>query len=227
MSEPRPYMIGDASTGNYRAAFAKALKQFRARDPVEIAAQSGATYDPGQGTITLSSFGRKIVVHYPGGEVTFGGTGLLPLTGWRLVVVNYLGRASGAAPRGELISYRELEDGMVFFSAFQRESIIPLGKWIGGKSPEIVAQAIAELGGTSTEGADIAAVIPALPRFPVTIKLWLPDEELSGSANILFDSTANEYLHTEDIAVVGGYAAAFLVKEYQLLTGQPWKKLIL
>lgn len=226
MSEPRPYMTGREEVGHYKHAFAESLEQFRRRNPREMAVLSGTEYDPGHGVFTVPSFGRTIKVSYPAGRVTFG-NGVLPLAGWRLVVLNYLGRAGGAPLTGQLITYRELEDGMVFYQAFQRESIIPLGKWVGGKSPGEIARAVAALGGVTREGADIAAVIPALPRFPVTLKMWFPDDELPGSANILFDATANNYLHTEDIAVVGGYTAAFLVKEYQVLTGKPWRELTL
>lgn len=227
MNEPQAYMIGKTEIGHYKSAFDKSLKLFSSLDPVEMAARSGTEYDPTTGMFTVISFGREISVSYPDGCVTFRGTALLPVMGWRLVVLNYLGRADGTPLRGQEISYRELEDGMVYFNAFQRESIYPLGKWIAGKSPDIIDSIIAKLGGAVRDNADIAAVFQALPRFPVLIKLWFPDDELPGSANILFDSTANRYLHTEDIAAVGGYAATFLIKEYQVRTGKQWRQITL
>lgn len=220
-------MIGKAEIGHYKSAFDKSLKLFSNLDPLFMAARSGAVYEPVTGMFTVNSFGREISVSYPDGRVTFRGTALLPIMGWRLAVLNYLGRAEGTPLSGQKISYRELVDGMVFFDAFQRESIYPLGKWIAGKSPDIIGDAIAELGGAVRDEADIAAVFHALPRFPVFIKLWFPDDELPGSANILFDSTANRYLHTEDIAAIGGYAAAFLIKEYQVRTGKKWRQITL
>ncbi|HBX24235.1 MAG TPA: DUF3786 domain-containing protein [Desulfotomaculum sp.] len=227
MNEPQAYMIGKAKIGHYKSAFDKSLKIFSSLDPLKMAARSGSDYNPATGMFTVNSFGREISVSYPDGCVTFRGTTLLPIMGWRLVILNYLGRADGTPLLGQEISYRELEDGMVFFNAFQRESIYPLGKWIAGKSPAIVGSAITKLGGTDRGDADISAVFQALPRFPVHIKLWFPDEELPGSANILFDSSANRYLHTEDIAAVGGYAAAFLIKEYQVRTGKQWRQITL
>ena len=86
-----------------------------------------------------------------------------------------------------------------------------------GKRPELFAEAALQLGGTTRREADADCTLYPLPYFPVRIKLWLPDDEMEGSANILFDAAANHYLHTEDIAVIGDLAAHYLVKHYQLL----------
>lgn len=227
MNQPRAYMIGKEDVGHYKSAFNQSLRHFSKLDPLEMAAKSGADYDPATGSFTVASFGQSIAVSYPDGRVTFSGTSLLPVMGWRLVALNYLGRADGSQLSGREISYRELDNGMVFFNAFQRESIHPLAGWIAGKAPGAVVEAAAALGGTVRSGADITAVFQALPRFPVFVKLWFPDDELPGSANVLFDAAANRYLHTEDIAVIGGYASAFLIKEYQIKNGTKWREITL
>lgn len=67
------------------------------------------------------------------------------------------------------------------------------------------------------EGADICAKIPLFPRFSLTIKLWLGDDEIKGSANILFDISANHYLDTEAINEAGIMVSYFLIKQYKLM----------
>lgn len=67
------------------------------------------------------------------------------------------------------------------------------------------------------EGADICAKIPLFPRFPLTIKLWLGDDEIKGSANILFDISANHYLDTEAINEAGIMVSYFFIKQYELM----------
>jgi len=47
------------------------------------------------------------------------------------------------------------------------------------------------------------------------VKIWMKDEELPGSANILFDSSANHYMHTEDIALAGELVVEFLIKQFE------------
>lgn len=48
MSDPRPYMIGREEVVHYRHAFHEAVERFRMLDPAEMAARSGAGYDPGR-----------------------------------------------------------------------------------------------------------------------------------------------------------------------------------
>ncbi|NIP36737.1 MAG: DUF3786 domain-containing protein, partial [Thermoplasmata archaeon] len=38
------------------------------------------------------------------------------------------------------------------------------------------------------------------------------DDELPASANVLWDETVKYYLHTEDVAVLGGIVASELIK---------------
>lgn len=42
--------------------------------------------------------------------------------------------------------------------------------------------------------ADIAFLIPFLPRFPVTLKVWFADEEFPASGRLLLDASADRYL---------------------------------
>ncbi|MFY9431929.1 MAG: DUF3786 domain-containing protein, partial [Thermacetogeniaceae bacterium] len=70
------------------------------------------------------------------------------------------------------------------------------------------------------EGADLCAKIPLFPRFPLTIKLWLGDDEIRGTANILFDRSANHYLDTEAINEAGIMVSNFLIEQYKLMYKQ-------
>lgn len=218
-TEPSPcvYMIDKGQWGSYAGALEHSVGIFASRNPHLMAAKSGTVYEPGESLFSVPSFGQELSVTYPGGRVTFSGSGLFPTFPWCLCVINYLARSDGTALSHRPVSYRELKDGSIYYQAFRREAINLLARWVGGKSPDLLARAAEELGGEVTGGADFALTIPVLPRFPMTIKLWFPDEELEGSANILFDSTANHYLHTEDIAVIGELAAKYLVLHYQML----------
>lgn len=43
------------------------------------------------------------------------------------------------------------------------------------------------------------------------------DLEMDGSANLLFNASANHYLHTEDITALGSIIISFLIKQYELM----------
>lgn len=214
-----PYMISKKEWGSYRKTHEYSCGIFASRDPESMAFNSGVVFDKLRSRFLMRGFGQELLVDYPGGTVTFAGTSISPPFAWCLTVINYLARADGTAISERLISYRELEDGLVFYPAFRREAIERLSRWTAGKSVDLLLRVAGDLGGQTTGGADFALVVSPLPRFPVTVKLWFPDEELKGSANILFDSSANHYLHTEDIAAIGELTAHFLVRHYSMLAG--------
>lgn len=212
-----PYMIGKDNVGAYRVAFEYSLRNFASKDPVEMANNSGSTFDSESSTIIMNSLGQWINVKFPEGIVTFRNSSHLPVWYWRLVILNYLYRADNTPISNRLISYRELEDGQVFYPAFLRESIKPLIKKLSLEPAARIKQACLKLTAHIQENADICAVFDFLPRFPVTVKIWLNDEEIGGSANILFDASANCYLHTEDIAAAGNLVSYFLIKQYEMM----------
>lgn len=208
-----PYMTAIQDGESYNTAFAHSLARLASLAPEKIAENSGSVFDPEKGAISLTSLGRVITVQYPCGNIRFTDSGLQPVWEWRLLILNYLGWADNTPLTGELISYRETDQGQVFYSAFYKSCILPLAERFAEEKPEKIKKACRNLGAVLDETSDISAVFHFLPRFPVTVKIWLKDEELPGSANILFDSSANHYLHTEDIAAAGGLVSRFLIRQ--------------
>ena len=212
-----PFMIGHEAAGSYRAASEHCLKKLALKDLLETAKNSGAVFDTENSTITLTSLGQSLSVKLPEGKIVFSGTDDRPVLGWRIILLNYLCRADNAPLTGQLVSYRELENGQVFYPAFLRESINLLIQRFSAEPAEQVKNACRELGASLEDKADICAVFQFLPRFPVTVKIWLKDEELDGSANLLFDASANHYLDAEAIAVTGMLITQFLIKRYDMM----------
>ena len=68
---------------------------------------------------------------------------------------------------------------------------------------DTLARICESIGGESiSSNADIAYRIPFLPQFPVTLKIWLPDEEFPASGRMLLDTSADHYLTIEDAVTV-------------------------
>ena len=187
-----------------------------------MAATSGCEYDPQQEAFNLVSLGQPLSVSYPQGEVLFQGTNISPFWEWRLLVLNYLWRSDGAPLAGELVSFRQLKHGHVFYPAFEKMGIAQLATSLAGSNvnTDLVREACLALGGRLERGAGIQAMFPMMPRFPVTVQIWLGDEEMAGSANILFDPSATNYLHIEDVVVAGDQVARFLAWHYEVLIMQ-------
>lgn len=145
--------------------------------------------------------------------IVFTNSDLSPIWPWRLIILNYLHRADNTTVSNRLVSYRELESGDLYYPAFFRYCIEPLAAKLSHEPSEWIERACLKLTNNLEVKADICAVFSFLPRFPVMVKIWLYDEEVGGSANILFDASANHYLHTEDIAAVGDMISYFLIKQ--------------
>lgn len=104
--------------------------------------------------------------------------------------------------KGKLIKFRDLPGGNAYERAFNKRAIAPIAQAFGTHSENLL-KAAKLLNGIQKSYGDTAVEIPALPQIPLTYILWKGDEEISASATILFDSSANQYLPTEDLAVLG------------------------
>ncbi len=190
----------------YTDAFRVSIAKLRRQDPEFAAKQTGVTYDKERGIFVIESLGKEIHITFPEGRVVFADSEKLLPRDWSLITLNYLSRGDGRPLTGKLISYRELDAGDVFYPNLKQKVIERLAKDFGSKKPAEIQDIFTKYKSTPAEGCDIGGVLHLFPRFPITVKLWLADEEFPPSANVLFDSSAGGYLHTEDVA-----AAAYII----------------
>jgi len=103
----------------------------------------------------------------------------------------------------KLVSFNQLVGGQAYYKAFVERSIQPIAKTFGHE-PALLVEAAKLLGGTRHAHGEYSTKIYSLPMVPLTIILWTETEEFPASANVLFDSNANDYLSTEELAGLGG-----------------------
>lgn len=205
-------MTGHDDPGPYQAALDESLEKFTAGDPEEMAANAGAEYDVNDSTIVLSTLNQVLRIEHPTGEAAFRGSDRSPLWQWKLIVLNYLSRADGTPLAGNLVAFRELDGGTAYHGAFYANTVNRLARVVRMDNLDNIKQVCRELGGAPVDIGDVGATLLFLPRFPVTLTLWAGDDEMPSSANILFDASANHYLHTEDASVVAGMIVDFVVR---------------
>jgi hypothetical protein len=109
--------------------------------------------------------------------------------------------ADGLPLGGKPVTFRELPEGSVYYPTFVKRCVKPLLDRFADR-PEALVAAAEAIGGVKAETGDFSFRISAFPRVPVTVTLWLGDEELPPEGNILFDSTVTGYLATEDVTVL-------------------------
>jgi hypothetical protein len=163
------------------------------RSPENIARRAIASYDGASGAWAIRSFGRDFTVSLrsrtfsgqaPGSDVLLGKLGDF----FRLSVLWYLVHAKEVPPTGRLVKLQHISGG----DALTKGShVLPLEKLAQryGRDREGFLKKGGELGGTSTTLADAGLMLHPLPRLPVTLTLWLADDEFPACADLLLDST--------------------------------------
>lgn len=183
--------------------FAEMMKPARqwlaGRDQVEIARKSGIEYDAEASCFRLKSLGRDIAVSWPGLSVQ------PELDTWYpLVILHYMHIADGAPVSGKLVQFAALKDGMVRGGGFDWQSERALEQLFGKHSEEEIRNACQRLGAKEQDSnADLCFEFPFLPNYPITLKIWLPDDEFPLSARLFLDASADHYLTVEDAVTAG------------------------
>ena len=183
----------------HRLALELARRQLAAiKDIKQQCRHSGAEYTASKKAIHIDYLNQLYQISYPEGEVSYQDSKATVPTKDKILILDYLTRASGTHITGKPITYKELPDGINYFTVFHKRAIQPLVSFFGDKPGEILK--IAEnFGGIPANYGDAAVTLKAFPRVPITIVLWHGDEEFGPEGSILFDSTVAEYLTNDDI----------------------------
>ncbi len=191
----------------YREALRLAAAQLQQSNLADSAQQAGASYErleDGTAKIKLSFFSETI-------NVLIGDTLDIAKEGERkevpieeqILLCHYLLHAKGTSPSGKYITFRQIPDGHFYDEAFQKRTRDPFLATFGS-IPELFRACAQHLHGEPVAMGDVGMVFYAFPRIPIQLILWQGDEELPPESTTLFDSSINDYLPAEDIAVMSG-----------------------
>jgi hypothetical protein len=114
-------------------------------------------------------------------------------------ILNYILHGAGRTPSGEWISFRELKNGNTWYNFFVQRCEKPLKK-VADSYPDLFNDMLHIFNGKQVENhyqSDISLVLHPLPKLPVLICYWRPEDGLESSLNLFFDSTASDNLPTE------------------------------
>lgn len=190
-----------------------AQKRLAGRSPLEIAEKAHVVFDQEQQTFLFSSLGESIIVRYPSYSIE------PQMEEWHhLVILHYLELADGTPLGQKFITFGELKDGMVRGGGFDRACEQTMARYWGKKPLENLQAVCAALGAKLEDSnADLCAVLPFLPQYPVTWKLWLgeEDDEIDGSGRLFLNSNASHYLSIEDAVTAGSIILGRLQQKYE------------
>jgi hypothetical protein len=203
----------DKKPEEYLSALTKAWKELAALNPEDVSKKSGACFNTESREIILPFLKEEYRVQVSDCTIkNQEGNDANPFMA--VLLLHYLIYAKNIEEEGDLITFRELEGGEVYYSAFQWRAIFPITKAFG-HSIEALTTAGDNMGAEESNHGDVSIKIEVFPKVHVTVIMWKGDDEVPTSSNMLFDASIKELLPTEDVAVIGGFVAQVLIKSME------------
>lgn len=171
----------------------KAWKALSDLEPEDVCKRAGVLYDRESATYVLKSFGFDFYISPSKREIkslSEKGDFFTRKLGYFFTIsaLSYLMNAKDIPFSGRLIKPENIKGGEFFFKGTH---VLPLDK-IAEKYRSDKGGFIAkgkEFNGRILDYGDASIEFMPMPRIPVTLILWLSDEEFSARADLLLDST--------------------------------------
>ena len=116
-------------------------------------------------------------------------------------VLNYILAGAGMSVSGKWVPFRELEGGKKWYRLFAQRCEKPLKK-VADTYTDLFEDMIHLFNGRQVDNhyaSDISLVLHPLPKVPLLICYWKPEDDLNSDLNIFFDSNVEENLNIESL----------------------------
>lgn len=194
----RGEIVGGSAKGDWRETVVAGLRTEVAALPfAQIAVGLGASLR--EGAMTIRCLGRDYCVAPDGAIDAPGIAG--PVAPWmRILLLHYVRTRGDVPPVGRWVAFTELKAALMKSKSFAREAEEPL-RGLFDRDIAAAERALERLGAAREAGtpAPVAWRLEALPRVPVLLLYWPPEEEFVSQCKVLFDATADRYLDVESL----------------------------
>lgn len=177
--------------------------------PEVLCRKAMVSFDENSQCFCLPSMGQEIIIHYPDFLVQ------QELEMWHyLTLLQYLDTADGIPLSGKWIGLQQMPGGLSRGRGFDKDIETMFERYFSGIKADEFLEKCLQLGGRKIEGkADVTAVIPYAPMFPVMVSFWESDDEFAASGKVLVDGNAEHYLTIE----AAGGACSAVIQEIRTL----------
>ncbi|MDB4444132.1 DUF3786 domain-containing protein [bacterium] len=120
-------------------------------------------------------------------------------------ILSYIISGAGLPVSGKWVPFRELKGGKTWYRLFGQRCEKPLKK-VADTYTDLFEDMLHIFNGKQVENhyaSDISLVLYPLPKVPILICYWKPEDGLESSLNMFFDSTAEDNLNIESIYALG------------------------
>ncbi len=128
--------------------------------------------------------------------------------------LDYVLFGKGVSPTGQWVSFRELKNGRERYPLFRKRCEEAM-KYVADSYPELFDDMVHVFSGKQMEQAfesDISVVLHPLPKVPIMICYWLPEEDMASTLNVFFDQTAEENISIGSAFSLGAGLAQMFTK---------------
>ena len=186
--------------------FEKLKKKIKKIDLSSAAKRLGAKFSDNK--LTIKTLGKDFSVDINGNI----STDIHVHTWISIPVYNYIIDGAGIPLSGKWIPFRELKSGKIWGHFFNHQCEKPFKK-IADTYTSLFEDLIQIFNGKQVENhykSDISLVLYPLPKLPLLICYWKPEDGLESDLNLFFDSTAEDNLNIESIyLLVAGLVIMF------------------
>jgi hypothetical protein len=171
--------------------------------PEDVIRTARVTFDAASAGYTIRSFGmdfsvsqkeRTITSHVPEGSILLEQPGGF----FQYSVLWYLVNVKEVNASGRLVKLHNIRGGDIFSKGSHVMPLESITQAYGNDKAGFLARGLA-LGGEVLTIADASLRLYPLPRLPVTMTLWLADDEFPARADLLLDSTGELQAPTDII----------------------------
>lgn len=189
----------------------RAWSELAAADPVEVAANSGASYDSASGLFTIKILGSLYTVDAAARKITGEARPGVPAEYFlNLSTPIYLVHARPVPPSGRLV--REFTGGEFFFRGAHTLPLDAIAERYGSDGNLFKRACSEALGGVPAGVGDAGCSFSVYPRVSMAFVLWLSDEEFPARAGLLFDSNAGLHMPLDVVWAVALLACQRVLK---------------
>ncbi|CAB1055628.1 hypothetical protein D1BOALGB6SA_361 [Olavius sp. associated proteobacterium Delta 1] len=119
--------------------------------------------------------------------------------------LDYIRYGQGLPVSETWLSFRELKDGKERYPLFQKRCEAPM-KRVADTYTDLFDDLVRIFGGKQVQKqfeSDISVILHPLPRVPIMLCYWLPEDGLASSLNVFFDDTADKNLTIGSVFSLG------------------------
>ena len=180
------------------------------------------------GNIDLAAAAKRVGAHFSGDKLTLKVLGKnfsvdkkgnlsadIHINPWVTIpFFYYVLNGKGLAVSQNWVSFRELKNGSERYPLFQKRCEEPM-KRVADIYTDLFDDMVHIFGGKQVEKqfeSDISVVLHPLPKVPIMVCYWSPEDGLESSLNVFFDETADENLDIGSVFTLGAGLAQMFEK---------------